>query len=150
MKNPTCLYIFYIYIIFHFHEFSSQYNWKNLVFFKFNLRVGYSKWDFKFCEVELVTRKKNLYKNLWVNNSKRDIILGKLDFVTPLCNSKIPNLTDKCAIKDANWRGWQKQSMRNQVNVTDVSLSRNYLLKPRLHLVLHFLCILVYILIWNI
>ena len=34
-----------------------------------------SKFILKFYEVELVTRKKNLYENSQVSNSKRDVIL---------------------------------------------------------------------------
>ena len=36
-----------------------------------------------FYEAELATRKKNFYKNFWVNNSKCDVVLR---------NSRIPNL----------------------------------------------------------
>ena len=53
---------------------------------KFNLRVSNSKFNLIFYKVELVTRKKNLYKHFRVSNSKCDLILrnlvSKFDFVT--------------------------------------------------------------------
>ena len=45
---------------------------------KLNLRVSNLKFNLIFYEVELVTRKKNFYKNCQVSNSKFDFILQNL------------------------------------------------------------------------
>ena len=55
---------------FHFFLVSSYSKAKN----KVTLRVSNLKFNLIFYEVELVTRKKNFYKNFRVSNSKWDVI----------------------------------------------------------------------------
>ena len=45
---------------------------------KFNLRASNSKWNLLFHGVELVTQKKNFYKNPQVNNFNFDVNIRKL------------------------------------------------------------------------
>ena len=89
VSNSKCIFLFIDLKVVKLFAFQLRVSNSKVEKWKLNLRVSYSNFNSTFYEVELVTRKKQFYKNFGVSNSKGDVILRNLvsylDFVTQEC-----------------------------------------------------------------